>query len=75
MPMVYTTLLHKSDMFEFEGIENVSDLANYIDDDINSIADRNCKHTPKPQCILMGIILHKEFESRMCEGGQFELSQ
>jgi len=36
-------------LIEFEGIENVEDLANYTDTELDTMADRNSKRSPAAQ--------------------------
>ena len=42
-------------LIEFEGIENVQDLANYTDAQIDTMADRNSKRTPVGTRVQMGL--------------------
>lgn len=42
-------------LIEFEGIENVEDLANYTDSEIDTMADRNSKRTPTAMRVQMGL--------------------
>jgi hypothetical protein len=42
-------------LIEFEGIENVEDLANYTDSEIDAMADRNSKRTPTAMRVQMGL--------------------
>jgi hypothetical protein len=37
-------------LIEFEGIESVKDLANYMDSELKNMADRNSKRTPIASC-------------------------
>ena len=66
---------------EIEGIEKSSDLANYADDETDTMADSNRKQTQVTQCDD-GIILHIDFKSGNVlgpkengQGGQRELSE
>ena len=40
-------------LIEYEGIENITDLANYTDTELDTMADRNSKRTPANTCIQM----------------------
>ena len=42
-------------LIEFEGIDEVEDLANYTDSEIDQMADRNSKRTPVGQRVQFGL--------------------
>ena len=42
-------------LIEFEGIDDVEDLANYTDTEIDQMADRNSKRTPNAQRVQFGL--------------------
>ena len=54
-------------LIEFDGNKNISYLANYNDDEIDSMADGNSKHTPVTQQVRMGFS-QTEFESGSVSG-------
>ena len=50
-------------LIEYEGIENVEDLANYTDAELDSMADRNSKRTPQNTRIQMGLARTKALKA------------
>jgi hypothetical protein len=46
-------------LIEYEGIETVEDLANYIDTELDTMADRNSKRTPVNTRVQMGLARSK----------------
>ena len=69
-------------LIEFEGIENSSNLANYTDDEIDTMADQNSKCTPATQHVTIGKSCTKNMkeelywvQKKVPEGGQLELSE
>ena len=50
-------------LIEFEGIENVEDLANYTDAEIDAMADRNSKRSPANIRVNMGLARTKSLKA------------
>lgn len=50
-------------LIEFEGIENVEDLANYTDNEIDAMADRNSKRSPAATRVQMGLARTKALKA------------
>ena len=50
-------------LIEYEGIENVTDLANYTDAEIDTMADRNSKRTPNATRVQMGLARTKALKA------------
>jgi hypothetical protein len=50
-------------LIEYEGIENVTDLANYTDAEIDTMADRNSKRTPNNTRVQMGLARTKALKA------------
>jgi hypothetical protein len=50
-------------LIEFEGIEQVTDLANYTDSEIDTMADRNSKRTPNNTRVQMGLARTKALKA------------
>jgi hypothetical protein len=53
----------QSRLIEFEGIENVQDLANYTDAELDLMADRNSKRTPINTRVQMGLARTKALKA------------
>ena len=51
---------------ELEGIENISHLANYAEDESDIMADWNNKQTLIPQCVMMELSCRKDLKAVMC---------
>ena len=50
-------------LIEYEGLDDISDLANYTDSELDAMADRNSKHSPTPTSQGPdGLSLHEEAE-------------
>lgn len=56
-------LLAQTRLIEFEGIDEVEDLANYTDGEIDQMADRNSKRTPVAQRVQFGLKRTKYFKA------------
>ena len=50
-------------LIEFEGIEQVTDLANYTDSEIDTMADRNSNRTPNNTRVQMGLARTKALKA------------
>jgi hypothetical protein len=50
-------------LIEFEGIENVADLANYMDSEIDTMADRNSKRSPANTRVQFGLARTKNLKA------------
>jgi hypothetical protein len=50
-------------LIEFEGIENVEDLANYTDTELDTMADRNAKRSPPALRVQMGLARTKALKA------------
>ena len=67
-------------LIEFEGIENVEDLANYTDTKLENMADRNSKRTPVASHVQMRLqrtntlkVITHWVRKRICEGVECDL--
>lgn len=51
----FTEIAAQTRLIEFQGIDEVDDLANYTDREINQMADRNAKQNPANQRVQFGL--------------------
>ena len=50
-------------LIEYEGLENVEELANYTDSELDAIANRNAKRSPAGTRVLMGLARTKKLKA------------
>ena len=69
-------------IIEYEGLENIEDLANYTDVELDTMADRNSKCTPYNTRVQMGLARTKALKAitlwirkKVREGGACELHE
>ena len=50
-------------LIEYEGLENIEDLAHYTDSELDTMADRNSKRSPTPTRVQMGLARTKKLKA------------
>ena len=50
-------------LIEYEGLETVEELANYTDNELDTMADRNSKRSPANTRVLMGLACTKKLKA------------
>ncbi|KAI2490039.1 hypothetical protein MHU86_24554 [Fragilaria crotonensis] len=50
-------------LIEFEGLEDINELANYTDSELDAMADRNSKRSPAPTRVQMGLSRTKKLKA------------
>jgi hypothetical protein len=50
-------------LIEYEGLEDISELANYTDGELDAMADRNSKRSPTPTRVQMGLARTKKLKA------------